>query len=261
MYKNLLSQAIELRDSYYNNKSEDIFKFVKDIFHCLHKEEKDEKATADSHYPYIPADSFRFTKILEKLIKKEKLVPKDLKFIDIGSGNGDKVFLAWFLFDFWATGLEYTKHTHLVSYFLIEKFARDDWKKYEPVGRVVKEDLINAESLENQPFILSLLKERKKYYKIHLIRGDGKEFDCSNYDIIYTYRPIITSKSLEDLYNQIWKTMKIGAYWFEFQTYAQQDYLHDNIAHITGNMTKDQFEIVKKVGNNKAKIINLRSVK
>ena len=261
MYKNLLSQAIEHRDSYYNNKSEYIFKFVKDIFHSYDREEKDEKATRDSHYPYIPANPVRFTKILEKLIKKEKLVPKDLKFIDIGSGNGDKVFLAWFLFDFWATGLEYTTYTHLLSYYLIDKFARDDWKKYEPVGRAVKEDLINAESLENQPFALSLLEERKKYLKIHLIRGDGKEFDYSKYDIIYTYRPIVNKVSLFELYDQIWKTMKIGAYWFEFQTYAQQDYLHDNIAHITGNMTKDQFEIVKKIGNNKAKIINLRSVK
>lgn len=143
---------------------------------CYHTE-RDDCQTLDGHYPYIafhPESFFaqlRFYRVLNH----------PGRFLDVGSGLGEKVFLAYALGRFSEChGLEYDPRTVAVAEFLLASIAPRD------------------------------------PYPIQMLHGDALSFDrYADYDVIYTYRPFHDPNRMESLVRRIALQMKVGAVLFD----------------------------------------------
>ena len=135
-------------------------------------------------YPYIPYHLTSFVKGLSS-------VPSFLKgssFIDVGSGIGDKVFIASLLSkSMKCSGIEYDTSTHAIA--------------------------------NRKSFI-------GKYHDF--ICGDAFKHDFSKYDRIYTYQPIGNQAVLLDLYKHIADTMPRNGMWFEANSHIWDDFIKND---------------------------------
>jgi SAM-dependent methyltransferase len=126
----------------------------------------------NGQFPYIPSGP-------ECLVRLKTNHPDFFaggRFIDIGCGIGDKVFLAEFLADdkMRCEGIEFDHTTHSIANHVLHK-AR--------LSRV----------------------------SFHL--GDAMEFDFGAYDRVYTYLPM--DQEREKFYTHVWGQLPAGALWYE----------------------------------------------
>lgn len=143
----------------------------------VRSEEKDEFEEKNGHYTYVPADQRTF--LLSLLGLKNKF-PHLNSFIDVGSGMGDKVFLANLAGFEYSTGVEYNKHTYELSTFFKEEFLPDS-----------------------------------SSYDISFLNGDAFNEDFSEYDLIYLYVPMHSSK-IRNLWAKILNEMNKDAVIYEY---------------------------------------------
>lgn len=258
-YKPLCNTAKNLRDIYLKDNGanyKDVYTFIRDIFyyHGYDRiEKKDEIAQKDGHYPFVPFDPIHFLADFRRIIKAENLTPENMRFIDVGSGHGDKVFLAWWFFNFKVTGLEYTEFTHLLSVFLINKFTGKTRVQYPKENYTVPEDEIYHRDLDDPTsYSIDIIKDQ---LPIQLLRGDGKKFDYSNYDFIYTYIPIASTESLKELYESIFRTMKVGAYWYECSFGSLANFLRKKDVKFIGDSRTSSY--LQKIDKNKVRYIEI----
>lgn len=196
-------------------------------------EKKDAHAKEEGHFGFIPSDPLYF---IDFMLEFVKLFPdKDLnkvKFIDVGSGHGDKVFLAG-LFGLDSYGIEYTKETFYFSTILLGRLLRNKrihiYRQDGDEGEVFKFHNYYEKSNYNYEKHEEVIKKQEN---ISLINGDAIEFDYSEFDLIYTYQPIIDNKFLRKLYERIRDTMKVGAYWFEVSDYRRSQLLGLRESHL-----------------------------
>jgi len=135
---------------------------------------KDELAYKRGDYAYIPLPPADFVVAISAALLTK---PRAKKFIDVGSGIGDKAFLASDYFNLTAYGIEYTPDSYYAGKFLSKKFMDLYPNKPRPT------------------FIL----------------GDAFEHDFKPYDIIYMYQPISREMNMLNLYKHIYRTAKVGA--------------------------------------------------
>lgn len=126
-----------------------------------------------NHYPYIPSHPPHFCNVVAELKRRH---PEFSTFLDIGSGLGEKVFLAHFLGFSSSVGIEYNIRTFTIA----------EWKK-ELYG------LYNGEvKFRNQD-----------------------AFKCKNFNgkFVYLYVPINNPPLMLDLYRHILNNMENGLLW------------------------------------------------
>ena len=131
----------------------------------------------DSHHQYIALSPESF---LDKLEFYGALNNKG-RFLDIGSGIGEKVFLAYALGRFvQCDGLEYDPRTSAIASFLLQQIAA-----YDP-------------------------------YPIRLLQGDALTFEhYGSYSVIYMFRPMHDPIAMASLFRRIAKQMQPGAIVFD----------------------------------------------
>lgn len=136
-------------------------------------------------YQYIPCNITSF--IRGVLSTKDFL--KGKKFVDVGCGIGDKVFVTDFLSSkMECSGIEYDTTTHSVA--------------------------------QEKSFIYG----RGLRFK----RADAFSVDFSEYDRIYTYQPLHNETKLLKLYKHIAKTMPKGGMWFEASSLIWENFIRDS---------------------------------
>lgn len=251
MYKeacDLITKEIAKVDKNYWNNS--LYSLVGELFYnnfssSNSRERKDSYAIENGHYPYIPFSPENFViyfKQITKLFKDKNL--NDVKFIDVGHGHGDKVFLARLL-GFDSYGIEYTRETFYLSTFLMSKFFHE------------KEYFIHTYA-PNPPGYLERPDWWNDIKNITLYEGDATKFNFSKFDVIYSYVPISDNKGYKILAENIARTMDIGSYWFEVAAYHRTESLKNEF--ILGNPKKNVFSdcyLIKKISPNKFEDINL----
>lgn len=130
-----------------------------------------------SHHQYIAYDPEAF---LERMSAYGCL---DLpgRFLDVGCGIGEKLFLAFALGAFTqCDGIEYDARTAAVADFLFDRIAP------------------------------------RKRYPVQIVRGDSLDFDrYGDYDVIYMFRPMWQSESMNRLVRRIAAQLKPGAIMFD----------------------------------------------
>lgn len=162
--------------------------------------------TRDGGYNCIHLGIGDFVSTIDKIINIEKLAKKsfpatrlfsalsprvdchNVKFLDVGCGVGQKVFLAGDLFGFDSYGLELRAP--------LVKAGRKLLKSTSPF-LVWDSDSYQYQSDEKQ--------EKR------IIQGNALTFDYSNFDVIYFYCPIAQHELEEKLEKQIAETAKKGA--------------------------------------------------
>ena len=141
---------------------------------------KDEVARKRGDFSYVPLGVNHFLEVIRQLNPKS-----GQKFIDVGHGIGDKVFLAREVFDLDAYGVEYTPDSYYFGKFALQHAYAN--LGYPAAGR----------------WACPL--------PITLYLGDAFEHNFAPYDIIYLYCPIADFNTMERLYNHILNTAKTGA--------------------------------------------------
>ena len=145
-----------------------------------YRTELDARQTENGYYPYI---AFNPGSFFEQLCYY-RLLDHPGRFLDVGSGLGEKVFLAFALGRFVeCDGLEYDPRTVAVAEFLLASIAPQD------------------------------------PYPIRAFQGDALNFQrYGEYDVIYMYRPIRDSRRMGCLIRRIAAQMKVGAIVFDVFT-------------------------------------------
>lgn len=139
------------------------------IYHINHRQ--DDVEIERGYYQYVGLEPRSFRKLLDDAAPElEKRA--SMSFIDVGSGIGDKVYLAHKLGFGEVTGIEYNTYTHAIAKATMARIG-----------------LTSAT----------------------LLRGDAIEHDYSPYDVIYMYRPIEGVRYLTLLLERVLDTMKPGA--------------------------------------------------
>ena len=131
----------------------------------------------DSHHQYIALSPESF---LDKLEFYGALNNRG-RFLDIGSGIGEKVFLAYVLGRFvQCDGLEFDPRTSAIASFLLQQIAAHD------------------------------------PYPIRLLQGDALTFEhYGSYSVIYMFRPMHDPIAMASLFRRIAKQMQPGAIVFD----------------------------------------------
>lgn len=139
--------------------------------------EHDKIQAGDGHHHYIALDPGEFFDQL----RYYRLLENAGRFLDVGSGIGEKVFLAFALGRFSACdGLEYDPQTLAVAAFLLAAIAPQD------------------------------------AYPIRMFKGDALRFGrYGDYDVIYMYRPFRDGTLMARLVRTIAARMKVGAVMFD----------------------------------------------
>lgn len=144
------------------------------VFEPLYSQELYDKG----HWNYI---AYSISDFLNHMKEAYQLLGQEnLKFIDVGCGIGTKVALASFYFDAYGVELnqKYVKAAKKIT--RAKKFLRfGGYKKGEQKQKIFQEDAL--------------------------------QFDYSNYDVIYYFRPMRDNKMQKKLENRIWRQAKDGA--------------------------------------------------
>jgi hypothetical protein len=149
------------------------------------KEEKSKKEMENGYYKYIPYSRDSFINLVVDIQKKNKAK----RFIDVGSGIGDKVILAYIFGNFdKVSGVELNETTYHVSKYFLE-------------GGMLP--------FEKRKDYFKDKKELEPKTKINLLNVDAFDYDFSNDDFIYMYVPISTSSIMHKLHLKILKEMPI----------------------------------------------------
>ena len=139
--------------------------------------ERDSRQDEIGHYHYIAFNPASFFAQLRYF----RLLDHPGRFLDVGSGLGEKVFLA----------------------FALGRFAECDGLEYDPRTVAVAEFLLASIAPENP-------------YPIRVLKGDALNFEhYGEYDAIYMYRPIRDSRRTGCLIRRIAAQMKVGAILFD----------------------------------------------
>ena len=137
----------------------------------------DDRQLQDDHHPYISLEPESFYDWLAYL----GVLDHPGRFLDIGSGIGEKPFLAY----------------------AIGKFSQCDGLEYDPRTTAVA-DYLMATLAPQTP------------YPIRTIEGDALEFDSyGDYDVIYMYRPFNNRLMMGRLVRRVAQQMKEGALLFD----------------------------------------------
>ena len=142
-----------------------------DQAHCSEVKSEDEK----HYYDYVPYDRERFYDMLHEWSDHVDMGGeyRTKRFIDVGCGIGDKVFLAWLVKGWEAHGVELNDHTYQLGKYALHNYIRDQ--------------------------------------HINLIHHDAFDLSYEDYDIVYMYCPIKSSTLLGELYQHVYETMREGA--------------------------------------------------
>ena len=135
-------------------------------------------AAEDGYYPYIAEYNYRgIAAIINKYARK------DDDFVDVGSGIGDKLYLAWLTGKFRSiSGIEVNPETYYVSKYLLSAHRRiNGHMPYDRGGN-------------------------SSTFNIHLV--DALTVDYSAYSFIYMYHPIQNEKIYSKLIKRIKETTK-----------------------------------------------------
>lgn len=155
-------------------------------------DEVNNKVSNDNHekkgsYPCIHLNIPAFISQLTEVIKKQKLHPHTLKFLDVGCGVGQKVFLAKEMFDFNAFGfdlrLSFVQKARELIKMLNDRYY-SDWRR-EAQDKELKSTIFQANALKFNNY--------------------------SNYDVIYFYCPMHNPEFEIKLEKRIAEQAKIGA--------------------------------------------------
>lgn len=133
-------------------------------------EEKSEKEKDMYVFPYIPYYPHTFVRTLvDVAVKRGKK-----RFIDVGSGLGDKLALAKYYGKFDKVhGIEINAHTYELSLFFLRKWFHNDMS-------------------------------------LQIFRQDAFEFSFENYDVAYMYMPINDRDMLNELHLHVINTLPVG---------------------------------------------------
>ncbi|MCU0961595.1 MAG: class I SAM-dependent methyltransferase [Pirellulaceae bacterium] len=138
---------------------------------------RDNCQTQEGHHYYIAFGPDRFFQQLDYF----RLLDHTGRFLDVGSGTGEKVFLA----------------------FALGRFARCDGLEYDARTAAVAEFLFAAIAAQDP-------------YPVRLFQGDALTFDrYGDYDVIYMFRPIFDEVRMGSLVRRIADQMKVGAVMFD----------------------------------------------
>jgi hypothetical protein len=138
---------------------------------------RDDRQIEERHHHYIAFGPDHFFQQLDFF----RLLDHTGRFLDVGAGTGEKVFLAFALGRFTkCDGLEYDARTVAVAEFLFAAIAAQD------------------------------------PYPVQMIQGDAFTFDrYGDYDVIYMFRPIFDELRMGLLIRRIAEQMKVGAVMFD----------------------------------------------
>ena len=142
---------------------------------------------ADGGYKCIHLNPDRFCSIMEGVLKNENIAPTHthtLKFLDIGCGVGEKIYLAS-LFNLNTFGLELRPQLIEEGKRLLESIGFECGRWETHFGHT--------------------------HHQNCFIQGDALTYDYKEFDILYFYCPLMDSQLQEELEEQIVKTAKSGA--------------------------------------------------
>ena len=139
----------------------------------------------DNH-AYIAYGHTYFARVISKWSRELR---KDINFIDVGCGIGDKLILAYYFVNRIKsiTGVEINAHTYNLGEFFTKQVRR--WL--------------------STPFTV--------------IEGDAFDIDYGEYNLIYMYRPIADSKRMCELYTHILETMPVDGMMIEVMSMHKDD--------------------------------------
>jgi len=164
-------------------------------FRCGDTEEEKQNVAVihkDGGYKCIHLSPHTFVEKLGSVIGHREIGPQQfhgLKFLDVGCGVGEKVYLAS-LFGLTTFGLE-----------LREPLIEEGKKLFKSIGHYIERDQPDgARGQYNYPLRTNCF-----------IQGNALEYDYKDFDILYFYCPLFNPELQQKLELQIAKTAKKGA--------------------------------------------------